>query len=226
MPIDCDDAAEREAPLERTARRENDHLDPSRAAPALQRRGQMHRILCAVCISLVAVPSMALAQGRALGHTVRWDLIRIQQGTALAGGADIAFHAATGDTFTLTGSGDVKPAKREAAGGGTSVHHFAATNVDSAAIWLVTGFIDWQPGGGQLPIVDGIGDASEATGGVLKLAIRILLPSGAVVDAALTVNCHLPGGTFVDDGIDLSITGTPFVNMVPHGGAALFHVQK
>src|SRR5262245_54569128 len=187
----------------------------------------MRRILCVVCVSIVAVPLMASAHGRARGHIVRWDLVRIEQGTALAGGADVALHTATGDTFTLTGSGDVEPAEREAAGAGTIVHHFAATNVDSAAIWLVTGFIDWQPGGGALAVADGIGDSSEASGGVLKLAIRIFLPTGAVRDATLTVNCHLPGGIIdVDEGIELSITGIPFVNMTPHGGATLFHTQK
>jgi hypothetical protein len=169
---------------------------------------------------------MALAQGRALGHTVRWDLVQIQQGTALAGGADVALHAASGDTFTLTGSGHAEPAKREAAGGGTIVHHFAATGVNVSAVWLVTDLIDWEPGGGQLAIVDGIGDASEATGGVLKLAIRIFLPNGVNFGATLTVNCQLPGGIIVDDGIELSVTGTPFVNMLPHSGATLFHVQK
>jgi hypothetical protein len=187
----------------------------------------MRRILCVVCISIVAGPLLASARGRSRGHTVRWDLVRIQQGTALAGGADVALHAATGDTFTLTGSGDVEPAEREAAGGGTIVHHFAVANVDSAAVWLVTGLIDWQPGGGELAIVDGIGEASDASGGVLRLAIRIFLPTGAVRDATLTVNCHLPGGRIdVDEGIELSVTGTPFVNMTPHGGATLFHVQK
>jgi hypothetical protein len=151
----------------------------------------MRRVFFVVCVSIVAVPLLASADGRARGHIVRWDLIRIQQGTALAGGADVAVHAATGDTFTLTGSGSVEPAEREAGGGGTIVHHFAATNVDVAAIWLVTGLIDWQPGGGVLDVVDGVGDPSEATGGVFKLAIRIFLQTGAVRDATLTVNGHL-----------------------------------
>jgi hypothetical protein len=127
----------------------------------------------------------------------------------------------------LTGSGHAEPAERNAAGGGVIVHHFAATNVDSAAVYLVTEFMAWQPGGGELPIADGIGHASEASGGVLKLVIRIFLPSGAVRDALLTVNSHLPGATIdVDEGIELSIIGTPFVDMKPDGGAALFHVQK
>ena len=77
----------------------------------------MCRILCILWASIVVTPAIVFAQPRALGHSVRWDLVLIQHGTALAGGADVAKHAATGDTFTLTGSGDAEPAEREAAGG-------------------------------------------------------------------------------------------------------------
>jgi hypothetical protein len=187
----------------------------------------MIRVLCIFCISTIATAAPALAQPHGRGHTVRWDLVRIQQGAALAGGIDVAKDSSTGDTFSLTGSGDVEPAERDVTGGGTIVHHFAAANVDSAAVYLVTGFIDWQPDKGELPIADGIGHASEASSGVLKMAIRIFLPTGAVRDGTLTVNCHLPGATVnVVEGIELTITGTPFVNMQPDGGATLFHVLK
>src|SRR5437667_1628006 len=117
----------------------------------------MRRILCVASVSVLALPAIALAQPRALGHTVRWDLTHIQQGTALAGGANVAKDAATGDTFTLTGSGDAEPAEADAAGGGTIVHHFAATNTDATGVYVVTAFISWQPGGGQFPLADGIG---------------------------------------------------------------------
>jgi len=140
---------------------------------------------------------------------------------------DVASDPATGDTFTLTGSGDAKPATREAAGGGTIVHHFAATNIDSAAVYLVTGFISWERGGGALAMADGIGNASEASSGVLKMSIRIFLPTGATRDATLTVNCHLSGATIdVTEGIELTIAGTAFVNLQPATGATLFHVLE
>jgi hypothetical protein len=184
----------------------------------------MRRILALASLSVVAFAVISDAQPRALGHTVRWDLPQIVQGTALAGGADVARDAATGDTFTLTGSGDVEPAEATANGGGTIVHHFAATGVDSRGIYVVTGFIDWQPGGGQVPFADGIGDALEASAGVLKMAIRIFRATGGFSDATLTVNCHLPGATVdVAEGIELSVGA---FNATQNGGVTLFHVQK
>ena len=186
----------------------------------------MRRILLLVLIWIASIPAIALAQPPALGHTVRWDLVQIQQGTALAGGADVGKDATTGDTFTLTGSGEAEPAEGNAAGGGTIVHHFASGKPDSAGVYVVTGFISWQPGGGQLPIADGIGQISEASAGVLEMAIRIFPASGGFRDGTLTVNCHLPGATIdVEEGIQLSIAGTPF-NVEPNGGVTLFHVQK
>jgi hypothetical protein len=186
----------------------------------------MHRILSFVAIWAAAVTVIVDAQPRELGHTVRWDLSQVVQGTALAGGADVGLDTATGDTFTLTGSGDAEPAEADAAGGGTIVHHISATNIDSPGVYVVTRFISWQPGGGQLPVADGIGHASEVSAGVLKMAIRIFLPSGAFRDATLTVNCRLPGATVdVQEGIQLTIAGTAF-NAEQHGGVTLFHVQK
>jgi hypothetical protein len=184
----------------------------------------MRTLFLIVSMGMAVAP--AFAQPRALGHTVRWDLVQIVQGTALAGGVDVGIDAATGDTFRLTGSGDAEPAERDAAGGGIIIHHFAATNTESTAVYVVTGLISWEPGGGQLAVVDGIGHASEASAGILKLAIRIFLPTGAFRDATLTVNCHLPGATVdVEEGIQLTIAGTP-INVSQHGGVTLFHVLK
>ena len=184
----------------------------------------MRRLLFFASICFAAVPGIAVAQPRALGHTVRWDLTRIQQGIALAGGADMATDAATGDTFTLTGSGDAEPAEGDATGGGTIVHHFAATNTDATGVYVVTGFISWQPAGGQLPRTDGIGHSSEASAGVLKMTIRIFRSAGGFADAILTVNCHLPGATMdVEEGIALQVGK---FNAMPSGGVTLFHVQK
>ena len=80
-----------------------------------------------------------------------WDLVQAVQGTALVGGADVGIDAATGNTFTLTGSGDAEPVEKDATGGGIITHHIVATNTDSMGVYVVTGFISWQPGGGRLP---------------------------------------------------------------------------
>jgi len=184
----------------------------------------MRRILFFAVLCFAAIPAIALAQPRARGHAVRWDLVQIIQGTALAGGAAVAADEATGDTFTLTGSGDAKPAEADATGGGTIVHHFASGRPDSTGVYVVTGFHSWQRGGGQLPIADGIGHASEASTGVLQLAIRIFVAGGGVADATLSVNCNLPGATIdVEEGIELSVG--PF-DAKQSSGFTLFHVQK
>jgi hypothetical protein len=62
----------------------------------------MRRLLFFASIWFTAVPGVAVVHPRALGHTVRGDLTRIQQGIVLAGGADMTTGAATADTFTLT----------------------------------------------------------------------------------------------------------------------------
>jgi len=72
----------------------------------------MRRIFLYASLWVAVIP--ALAQPRALGHTVRWDLVQIVQGTSLAGGMDVGIDAATGDTFTLTGSGAAEPAEADA----------------------------------------------------------------------------------------------------------------
>jgi hypothetical protein len=185
----------------------------------------MRRIPLLVAMLFVTIPAIAVAQPRALGHTVRWDLVQIVQGTALAGGASVARDAATGDTFTLTGSGDAEPAEGDAAGGGTVVHHFSATGVEVHGVYVVTAFISWEPGGGQLAVADGIGHASEASAGVLKMAINIFVPGRPnPVSATLTVNCHLPGATVdVEEGIEFSVGA---FDAKQNGGVTLFHVQK
>ena len=53
-------------------------------------------------------------------------------------------------------------------------------------VYVVTGFFGWEPGGGQPPFADGIGDAPEARAGVLKIAIRIFRATGGF----LTSRCR------------------------------------
>src|SRR6266851_2064584 len=98
----------------------------------------MRKVLCFVSVYL-AVASGALAQPRALGHDVRWDLVRIIQGTVLAGGTDVGkIEVEPWETMSLTGSGDAEPAEGSAAGGGTWVFRHFGTEV-VRGIYVVTG---------------------------------------------------------------------------------------
>ena len=169
---------------------------------------------------------------------VRWDLIQFVGNVILAGGENVATDAKTGDTLTLTGSGQAEPGEREAAGGGTFVHaDQGGTEMDSGA-YYVTGFISWRPlAGGSLDglgLTDGIGngpgaqpDEGEPSSGVLKLRIHAV----AVVDGepqegvngVLIVYCHLPG-TIVDVPEGVAVRVPAFdLNFRPTSGVTLFH---
>src|SRR6266850_565519 len=69
-----------------------------------------------------------------------------------------------------------------------------------------------QPDGGKLTINDGIGQASEASSGILTLKVRLFPSGGGHQDGVLTVNCRLPDGRFdIKEGITLAIDGFYFV---------------
>jgi hypothetical protein len=171
--------------------------------------------------------------------SVRWDLVKIVQNTVLAGGTDVARDAATRDTITLTGSGEAEPGEKEAAGGGTFVHRRRAAGrrsdrhgdeekdageVEAHGIYVVTGFIDWKPAGGRLTENDGIGQAAEATSGILTLKVRLFPAAGGHLDGVLTVNCRLADATFdIEEGVTLAVGGFFFVQ---DEGRTLFHLPK
>src|SRR5260370_33920444 len=75
-------------------------------------------------IGVLLAPEAVLAEGddRQEVELLRWELVQIVQGTVLAGGTDVGRDAATGDTVSLTGSGEARPEKGKATGGGTFVH--------------------------------------------------------------------------------------------------------
>lgn len=173
-------------------------------------------------LTLVA-PSSA-QQRQALGHHVRFDLVQIVQDTVLAGGADVGHDATSGDRVELTGSGEFKPGTGGAAGGGTFVHRRADESEVAHGIWVVTGFASWTPGGGSLPLADGIGEASEASAGIVTLNVRLIPEGGAPLSAILEVHCLLPGASIdTEEGIRL-IVG-PFV-FEQDGGGTLFHILQ
>ena len=156
----------------------------------------MRRVLLFALVYLAAVTSSALAQPRALGHDVRWDLVQIAQGVVLPGGTDAGRDAGTGDTILMTGSGDAEPAEGNAAGGtleGTG-------------------------------LTDGVGRIEEESSGILTLVVRLFPSGGGHADAVLGVNCNLPGATeSITEGITLAVGNLRFVQ---NGGATLLHVQK
>ena len=169
---------------------------------------------------------------------IRWDLVKIVQRTVFAGGNDVGRDGANHDTITLTGSGEAEPGEKEAAGGGTFVHKHRvsghrsdhpgeekdAREVEVHGIYVITGFMDWQPAGGTLTVADGIGHASEASSGILTLKVRLFPSRGGYQDGVLTVNSRLPGATFdIEEGITLAIDGFYFVQ---DEGRTLFHMQK
>ncbi len=189
--------------------------------------------LAVLIVSLATFTLMApagLAQQRqALGHHVRFDLVHAVQNTVLAGGTDIGLDA-SGDTVALTGSGAFKPGDKDAAGGGTFVHRHApvppATIGMEVAhgVWVVTGFVSWDPAGGFLPspLTDGIGELSEASAGIVTIHVVLKPSGGGSIPATLSVNCDLPGASFpIVEGITLNVGSFHFEQ---HGGATLFHI--
>ena len=184
----------------------------------------MRKVLVLASHGFLAMASNAFAQPQQKGHDVRWDLVQIVQATVLAGGTDVGRDMANGDTVSLGGSGDAEPAEGDAFGGGRFVHRHANLTEVAHGVWVVTGFMSWQPGGGALPIADGIGNASEESAGILTMAVRLFPAGGSPHDAVLSVNCQLPGATFaIVEGITLAVDG---FNFVQAGGGTLFHVQK
>jgi len=78
---------------------------------------------------------------------LRWDIVTVNSGVVVAGGTALSKDAATGDTVSLTGSGQANPEERTAAGGGTFVHRHADGTVFASGAFVVTGF-----GGFRMPV--------------------------------------------------------------------------
>jgi hypothetical protein len=173
-------------------------------------------------------PTAALADDKGKGKLVRWDLVQVTpSGVVLAGGTDDGQDSATKDVVHLTGSGQAEPAKREAAGGGSFVHQHSDGTEVAHGVYLVTGFNSFQNAGGSLAGVpglkDGIGEIEETTAGILSLNVHLIPSSGATHEGVLVVNCNLPPGFPIEEGITLSVG--PF-NFTQHGGNTLFHVLR
>ena len=205
----------------------------------------MITLLAAIVVALTAFAATAGSPDQPTasspGGWVRWDIPQFQGNFVLAGGKDVSTDATTGDTVTLSGSGQVEPGESEAAGGGTFVHRSKDGTVMARGAYHVTGFISWQPiSGGSLSgtgLVDAIGNGTGATpneseehSGVLKLSVQFVpikkgQPVGSV-HGILRVNCHLPGSTvFVREGIRVRVPKFG-LDFRPTSGNTLFHVLK
>jgi hypothetical protein len=173
---------------------------------------------------------------------VRWDLVLVANGVAVAGGTDVSTDAGTKDTIALTGSGQAEPREDEASGGGTFVHKHADGSLVAKGAYVVTGFVSWERlrGGNfaKTGLIDGIGngpgsseDEDEPSSGILTVSVRFIpdgMPPSAGLDAVLSVHCNLPdtvGGDF--EGMTVAVAGlsfTPAANADPNAhGVTLFH---
>ncbi len=163
---------------------------------------------------------------------LRWDLVKVASAAStllvVTGGEAVGKDRPTGDTNTLTGSGQASVEKRKAAGGGTFVHKIKAGGSISG-VYFVTGFRSFENPGGSLAgigLTDGIGNIADTTGGTLLLDVRLVSTMGTL-NAVLGIVCHLPGGPDLTEGITLTVTaaGRTF-NFVQDSGNTLFHVLE
>jgi hypothetical protein len=164
---------------------------------------------------------------------VRWDLVEIANGTAVAGGVNVA-TAASGESLTITGSGHVRPRSHEAFGGGTYVFEDADGNEVESGSYHVTKFVSFRRlRGGNFAatgLIDGIGDPAEASSGIMTVKVRALAEGASpeqAVDALLEVHCHLPGtveDTF--EGVRITVDGQVFEPDPDRHGVTLFHVMR
>src|SRR6266498_4615552 len=103
----------------------------------------MRRAVALLAGLVLAGALIAAAVAPAGAHTVRlvrWDVVkRLGHPPALlAGGSARASDPATGDTISLTGTGQAEPRQRAAAGGGSFTHHHADGSICCRGVYLVT----------------------------------------------------------------------------------------
>jgi hypothetical protein len=180
-----------------------------------------------------------LAATSAVGHhprakIVRWDLVKIANGTAVVGGENVATHAASGLSLRITGSGHVRPRNHQAFGGGTYVLEDAEGHEIEHGSYQVTEFVSFRRlRGGNFAatgLIDGIGDPREASSGIMMVKVRALAegaPPEEGVDALLEVHCHLPEtveDTF--EGVRITVGGDVFEPDPDRHGVTLFHVMR
>jgi hypothetical protein len=165
---------------------------------------------------------------------VRWDLVEIANGTAVAGGENVATDPESGFSITVTGSGHVRPRGHTAFGGGTYAIEDPDGNEIENGSYQVTELVSFRRlRGGNFAatgLIDGIGDPDEASSGILVVKVRALAegaPPDEAVEALLEVHCHLPGTveeTF--EGVRITADGQVFEPDPDRHGVTLFHVMR
>jgi hypothetical protein len=187
----------------------------------------------AVLLFLMATASVASGTG----VHVRWDIISLDPfpdpTTVLAGGvasaiaqdgSSIVFHGS--GTFVAPGGG---PGTSGAVTGGGTWETFASDGTTSTGSgnYLVTGLVRWDAAPGTLPLIDGIGNAADASSGLAVL--RIEYDDGSL--GTLVVSCHLPAGGTPDsifEGVRASKGYVDYWNgtePVGNTNRTTFHVQ-
>lgn len=166
------------------------------------------------------------------GGLVRWDLIAIASaaGTTevVVGGTDVGRDSATGDTVSLTGSGQANIDEARATGGGTFVGKTSDGTTVVSGVYVVTAFKGFQNFGGSLAptgLVDGIGQIGATTSGILSVGIHAVATDGRTADGVLEVHCNLPGASpTTEEGVVLTIGPFHFTQDPSNHGFTLFHV--
>jgi hypothetical protein len=199
----------------------------------------MKSIRLLLIAAALAVAAMVTTAGGVTGtgaRSLRWDFadVRNNETLLLPSGSSMSKDAATGDTLTLTGSGQFTPTRRLVSGGGSFVHKHADGTTFAQGYYYATAFRSWRPGGGKLPKVVTNRIVSRTQGQVLDGILRMTVKLVPVVDgkpgaantATLSVLCALPhnrlGLKEEDNGFDLS-AGTLHFKHVPMGGDGIFH---
>jgi hypothetical protein len=168
------------------------------------------------------------------GKIVRWDLVKIANGTAVAGGENVATDPQSGESLTITGSGHVRPRSHEAFGGGTWVLADKDGNELASGSYTVTEFVSFRRlRGGNFAatgLIDGIGDPNETSSGIMVVRVRALqegAPPEDGIDAVLEVHCHLPETveeTF--EGVRITVGDQVFEPDPVRHGVTLYHVMR
>jgi hypothetical protein len=158
--------------------------------------------------------------------SVRWDVVNVVFPDFSAGGSASA-SAGDGSRITVTGSGTFQIADgsfEEETGGGTWETRDVSNAVTGNGTFRVRGVVLFTRAPGFLPsppIIDHIGNAANASAGLLVLRIGYSDGSRGI----LVVDCAIAGSpTSIVEGITATKSFVNYLNLVP-GAATLFHVQ-